>query len=90
MQAIHKKDSFMSKSDSNEKYFNSECSTFYHDELFDVEKDFLKKKSVSLDCGLPDLLNDNNDSISELQAAPILSFNKLSGQRIREISELIL
>ena len=80
----------MTKSDSTDKYFKSECSTFYQDELFDVETDFLTKKSVSLDCGLSDLLDDNNDSISELQAAPVISFNKLSGQRIREISELIL
>ena len=90
MQAIHKKDSFMSKRDSTDKYFNSECSTFYQEESFDVETDFLTKKSASMDSGLPDLLDDNNDSISELQAAPVLSFNKLSGQRIREISELIL
>ena len=89
MQAFHKKDSFMSKSDSNEKYFNSECSTFYQDELFDVTTDFLKKKSVSMDFGLPDLLDDNNESIPE-QTAPVLSFNKLSGQRLGEISELIL
>ena len=89
MQAFHKKDSFMSKSDSSEKDFNSECSTFYQDELLDVTADFLKKKSVSMDFGIADLLEDNNESISD-QTAPVLSFNKLSGQRLGEISELIL
>ena len=43
-----------------------------------------------MDCGLQDLLDDNNESISELQAAPVLFFNKLSRQSIGEISELIL
>ena len=90
MQAFHKNDSFMSKSDSNEKYYNSEYSTFYQDELFDAATDFLTKKSVLMDFGLQDLLDDNNDSISELQATPILSFDKLSGQRMGEISEFIL
>ena len=90
MQAFHEKESFMSNSDSNEKYFNSEYPTSHQEELFDVETDFLTKKSDSVNCGLPDLLDNNDDSISELQAAPVLSFNKLSGQRIREISELML
>ena len=89
MQAFHKNDSFMSKSDSNEKYYNSEYSTFYQDELFDETADFLKKKSVSMDFGLPDLLDDNNESICD-QTAPVLSFDKLSGQRMGEISEFIL
>ena len=90
MQTLQKNDSFMSKSDSNEKFFNSECSTFFQEELFDVMEGFLKKKSVLMDIGLQDLLDSNIDSFSDFQTTPVISFNKLSGETLGEISELSL